>query len=145
MPFGISVSKTSSVVDLTRFTPLRSTDITYYKAYDWYSLTPRSQYAKLAYGIGDGSPYMIDSLSFGDNLTYSEYKNVYETIIISSPGLDGRLSGAPLENVSFLKLHAAKRSVFRDIAVDNTQTEDGNSNQIVDARYTGKSWFQLAP
>jgi hypothetical protein len=140
------INKTSSTVDLAKYTPLRSSDVTYYKRYDWYSLTPRSQYAKLAYGIGDGSPYITDNMQFiADGLLYSQTKAFYETLLISSPGLDGRLAGAPLENISFVELKVASKGVQTDIAIDNTQVKDANSNLIVDSRYTGKTWYKLAP
>ena len=139
------INKTSSTVDLAKYTPLRSSDVTYYKRYDWYSLTPRSQYAKLAYGIGDGSPYITDNMQFiADGLLYSETKAFYDTFFLGNPGLDGRLAGAPLENISFVD-QKFMRGTFRDIAIDNTQTQDGNSNLIVDSRYTGKTWYNLAP
>jgi hypothetical protein len=68
------INKTSSIINLAKYTPLRSTDYTYYNKYDWFSISPRSQVAKQALGIGDGSPYIIDTFLFGDVFTYNENK-----------------------------------------------------------------------
>lgn len=77
------VSKTSSIINLAKYTPLRSSDITYYKKWDWYSEVPRSQYARLAYGIGDGSPYIYDNMLIsGDHFEYSTEKHFYEALLL---------------------------------------------------------------
>ena len=79
------VSKTSSIINLTKYTPLRSADIAYYKKWDWYSDVPRSQYAKLAYGIGDGSPYIYDNMLLsGDQFVYQSTTAPVDYLTIGS-------------------------------------------------------------
>jgi len=79
------VSKTSSIINLAKYTPLRSADIAYYKKWDWYSDVPRSQYAKLAYGIGDGSPYIYDNMLLsGDRFEYQSTTAPFDYLTIGS-------------------------------------------------------------
>jgi hypothetical protein len=79
------VSKTSSIINLAKYTPLRSADIAYYKKWDWYSDVPRSQYAKLAYGIGDGSPYIYDNMLIsGDQFVYQSTTAPFDYLTIGS-------------------------------------------------------------
>ena len=148
------INKTSSTVDLARYTPLRSTDITYYNRYDWYSITPRSQYARLAYGIGDGSPYILDAFSFGDHLTYAENKGFAETLTLGygSTSQTSRLAGSvDAETFNYTLLQTAKRGVGSTIVINNRIFTTSDAVQTQELFYNrpgspfGKSWYKLAP
>jgi hypothetical protein len=148
------VNKTSSVINLAQYTPLRSNDITYYNKYDWFSITPRSQYAKLAYGIGDGSPYILDAFSFGDVFTYTENKGFAETLTLGYGVNDqtSRLPGsAAPETFNYTLLQTAKRGVGSTIVINNRIFTTSDAVQTQELFYNrpgspfGKSWYKLAP
>ena len=145
------INKTSSTVDLARYTPLRSSDVTYYKSYDWYSLTPRSQYAKLAYGIGDGSPYITDNMQFiADGLLYAETKAFYEiqTMGFGASTQTSRLAGrTDPETMNMVIQSNIKRGVYREITIDNQPFTSSDAATIMDAfvNRTNRTWYQLTP
>jgi hypothetical protein len=148
------VNKTSSVINLAQYTPLRSNDITYYKKYDWFSITPRSQYAKLAYGIGDGSPYILDAFSFGDVFTYTENKGFAETLTLGYGVNDqtSRLPGsAAPETFKFLLQQNVKRGVGSTIVINNRTFTTSDAVQTQEIFYNkpgspfNKQWYKLAP
>ena len=148
------VNKTSSVINLAQYTPLRSNDITYYKKYDWYSITPRSQYARLAYGIGDGSPYILDTFLFGDVFTYAENKGFAETLTLGygSTSQTSRLAGSvDAETFNYTLLQTAKRGVGSTIIINNRIFTTSDAVQTQELFYNkpgspfGKNWYKLAP
>ena len=149
------VYKTSSIVNLAKYTPLRSADVTYYKRYDWYSMVPRSQYAKLAYGIGDGSPYIYDNMLIsGDHFEYSTDKHFddFLTLGYGSTSQTSRLAGRnEPEVMSFVILQNIKRGAHRIITIDNSNFNTSNLAQIQEIFYNqpgnvfGKNWYQLTP
>ena len=65
------VSRTSSSVNLNKFTPLETTDASYYRAWDWYSLTPLFSSARFAVGNAGIGPKMIDNMALGDDFTWA--------------------------------------------------------------------------
>lgn len=148
------VNKTSSTINLAKFTPLRSTDITYYKRYDWYSITPRSQYARLAYGIGDGSPYMFDNLQFDEDFTYGTIKGIND-ISLAGYGVDNQTSRLPgsaaPETFKFLLQQNVKRGVGSTIVINNRIFTTSDAVQTQELFYNkpdspfGKQWYKLAP
>ena len=80
------IYKTSSIITLSKYTPVHNSDYTYYKRYDWFSEVPRSQRARSALGIGNGSPLMFDNLQFVEDFISLPTKGLFETVPVGSQG-----------------------------------------------------------
>jgi len=64
-------NKTSSSVNLARFTPLSTEDSIYYRANEWWSELPNYTRARFAIGNAGTGPNMIDNMQLGDDFTYA--------------------------------------------------------------------------
>ena len=96
------VSKTSSSVNLAAFTPLENQDASYYRAWDWYSLTPLFSSARFAVGNAGIGPKMIDNMQLGDDFTWSGQITLNSADNFVRPGsrLGGpKYAGDPFETI----------------------------------------------
>jgi len=148
------VYKTSSIITLSKYTPVHNSDYTYYKRYDWYSEVPRSQRARLALGIGDGSPLMFDNLQFVEDFTYGTIKGFAETLVLGygTTSQTSRLAGRnDPETMKFTMLQAVKRGKDDLYIINNRHQTSSDAIQTQEIFYNkpgsifGKNWYQLAP
>jgi hypothetical protein len=96
------VSRTSSSVNLNKFTPLETTDASYYRAWDWYSLTPLFSSARFAVGNAGIGPKMIDNMALGDDFTWagSIVLNSADNFVRPGSRLGGaKYAGDPFETI----------------------------------------------
>ena len=144
------INKTSSIINLARYTPLRTTDYTYYNKYDWYSMVPRSQRAFFAAGIGDGSPYVYDNMLISaDHFVYSGEKHFYDQTILGygSSSQTSRLAGSiDPETMKFTLKQTMKRGVDTTIVINNRHQSTTDAGFTAEtSAFKNKSWFQLTP
>ena len=117
---GLYVSnKTARTIDLNKYTPLTS-NVTYYKAYDWYSEAPLSNRAKFAIGNAGIGPVMIDNFTFGDQLTYFENK------FLSSISITIGTQTAPMQ-MYYPPITGTNYAVYSE---DFTQTRAANGQGV---------------
>lgn len=148
------INKTSSTIALAKYTPVHNSDYTYYKRYDWYSEVPRSQRARSALGIGDGSPLMFDNLQFVEDFISLPTKGLFETIVTGygSTSQTSRLAGRnDPETMQFVMLQAVKRGKDDLYIINNRHQTSSDAIQTQEIFYNkpgsifGKRWYQLAP
>jgi len=106
------------------------------------------------------STTMIDSFSFGDNLTYTDNKSFLETLGIGLP-FGTRVSGDNTENTTLVaQINARRSGVFTDLYIKTINTPKANATQLNELFYGtsnntlasgnyanpyARRWFQLAP
>jgi hypothetical protein len=148
------VYKTSSIITLSKYTPVHNSDYTYYKRYDWFSEVPRSQRARSALGIGNGSPLMFDNLQFVEDFTYGNIKGLADTLVIGygTSSQTSRLAGRnDPEIMKFTMLQAVKRGKDDLYIINNRHQTSSDAIQTQEIFYNkpgsifGRSWYQLAP
>ena len=148
------INKTSSIITLSKYTPVHNSDYTYYKRYDWYSEVPRSQRARSALGIGDGSPLMFDNLQFVEDFISLPTKGLFETIVTGygTTSQTSRLAGRnDPETMQFVLLQAVKRGKDDLYIINNRHQTSSDAIQTQEIFYNkpgsifGRSWYQLAP
>jgi len=148
------INKTSSIITLSKYTPVHNSDYTYYKRYDWYSEVPRSQRARSALGIGDGSPLMFDNLQFVEDFISLPTKGLFETIVTGygTTSQTSRLAGRnDPETMKFTMLQAVKRGKDDLYIINNRHQTSSDAIQTQEIFYNkpgsifGRSWYQLAP
>jgi hypothetical protein len=148
------INKTSSIITLGKYTPVHNSDYTYYKRYDWFSEVPRSQRARSALGIGDGSPLMFDNLQFVEDFISLPTKGLFETIVTGygSTSQTSRLAGSnDPETMQFVLLQAVKRGKDDLYSINNRHQTSSDAIQTQEIFYNkpgsifGRSWYQLAP
>jgi hypothetical protein len=148
------VYKTSSIITLSKYTPVHNSDYTYYKRYDWFSEVPRSQRARSALGIGDGSPLMFDNLQFVEDFISLPTKGLFETIVTGygTTSQTSRLAGSTdPETMKFTMLQAVKRGKDDLYIINNRHQTSSDAIQTQEIFYNkpgsifGRSWYQLAP
>ena len=149
---------TQTNIDGTKYTP-QDGNYTYYRRNEWYSLVPRFNKPTFAWGTANTpGARMLDNFYIGDGTTFLEQFNLRDALQLGSPGLDGRLAGAPLETISFTGLKVAKQGAKVDLyvgknydtrfsAVQGLEFFYGSSNNTSAYAYKNpykKSWFKLA-
>jgi hypothetical protein len=148
------INKTSSIITLSKYTPVHNSDYTYYKRYDWYSEVPRSQRARSALGIGNGSPLMFDNLQFVEDFISLPTKGLFETILTGygSTSQTSRLAGRnDPETMKFIMLQAVKRGKDDLYIINNRHQTSSDAIQTQEIFYNkpgsifGRKWYQLAP
>ena len=148
------VYKTSSIITLSKYTPVHNSDYTYYKRYDWFSEVPRSQRARSALGIGDGSPLMFDNLQFVEDFISLPTKGLFETIVTGygTSSQTSRLAGRnDPETMKFTMLQAVKRGKDDLYIINNRHQTSSDAIQTQEIFYNkpgsifGRRWYQLAP
>ena len=159
---GVYVAnKTAKTIDLNKYTPL-SSNINYYKQYDWYSEAPLYNRARFAIGNAGIGPVMIDNMQLGDSFTYTGSITLQGTDNFVKPGtqLGGlKFGGDPLETTDVNLKKQAKQSVFTDLYIKNRNLSPLDADQVYGIFYNSSNnvkaairnnpykrrWYQLAP
>ena len=135
------VNKTTSTINLTQYTPI-SGSTTYYAANDWYSEVPKFNRARFAIGNAGIGPQMLDSFSFGDNLTYYGDKDVDSFVyLFGDDGFRKQTGESTSETTTFFINVSAKHGVFSDLYIKR----DRGLKDFVSQTTHAENWFQLAP
>ena len=149
---------TSTSIDGTKYTP-QDGNYTYYRKNEWYNLVPRYNRPTFAWGTANTpGAKMLDNFYIGDGATFLEQFNLRDAPQLGTPGLDGRLAGAPLENISFTDLKVAKQAAKVDLYVGKGPSTKfaadqglelfyGTSNNTTGYTYRNpykKAWYKLA-
>lgn len=131
--------KTTRNIDQTKYLTL-SGDYTYYRAYNWFSITPNTKWSKFAYGSGDQlGPVMHEVFEFTDTLSLIQTYKLPPDYFF------------PLEYITFQRNLVAKRGRYDDRYTKTGNYTSSNATQIHQVFYNkpgspfGKKWFQLTP
>lgn len=132
--------KTARNINSSNYITL-SGSYTYYRAYNWFSLTPNTRWSRFAFGSGDQlGPVIQETFEFADTLSFTQTYKLppdFQTMI-------ERISNSP--NIS------AKRSRYDDLYAKTGNYTSSNSAQIAEifdnyktGTWIGKAWYRLAP
>ena len=114
---------------------------TYYRAYNWFSLTPNTRWSRFAFGSGDRlGPVMQETFEFGDTLSFTQTYKLPPDYFF------------PIERISTGPNIAAKRSRFDDFYTKTGNYTTSNAAQVAEvfdnyktASVLGKRWYELSP
>jgi hypothetical protein len=114
---------------------------TYYRAYNWFSLTPNTRWSRFAFGSGDRlGPVMQETFEFGDTLSFTQTYKLPPDFFF------------PQERISTGPNIAVKRSRYDDLYAKTGNYTSSNSAQVAEifdnyktASVLGKRWYELSP
>ena len=114
---------------------------TYYRAYNWFSLTPNTRWSRFAFGSGDRlGPVIQETFEFADTLSLTQTYKLPPYYFF------------PVERFSTGPNIAAKRGRYDDTYVKPGNYTSSNSAQVAEVfvnyktgSWFGKAWYRLAP
>jgi len=114
---------------------------TYYRAYNWFSLTPNTRWSRFAFGSGDRlGPVIQETFEFGDTLSFTQTYKLPPDFFF------------PVERISNSPNIAVKRSRYDDLYAKTGNYTSSNAAQVAEvfdnyktASVVGKRWYELSP